>query len=157
MAAWQTPLQLNSDGHPMAPINLHATLVFLGEVAVERLELLKLAAEEVSSEQFHINFDKARYWGGSHVIYAAPNVVPVELIKLHALLEQRLRHHHFNFDSRTYKPHVTLLRNAHWTDEPLPDMPAVSWFVKEFALVSSVSSEAGMQYEILAKFSLKEN
>lgn len=155
MAAWQIPLQRNGDGHPMALNNLHATLIFMGEVAVERLEQLKLAAEEVSSEKFHISFDIARYWGGSHVIYAAPIVVPAELIKLHALLEQRLRHHHFNFDSRIYKPHVTLLRNAHWTDEPLPEMQSVSWFVREFALVSSVSSEAGMQYEILAKFSLK--
>lgn len=154
MAAWQVPLQQLCGGRLTPAGKLHNTLVFLGDVEFERLEALQLAAQEASGAAFELVFDLARYWGHNHIVYAAPASVPQKLAQLVESLEQSLRHHHFKFDHRTYKPHVTLLRHAHWRDIPLPVMQQVVWKMREFVLVQSVSEGQGMRYEVLARFPL---
>ncbi|OGT17790.1 MAG: hypothetical protein A2342_02140 [Gallionellales bacterium RIFOXYB12_FULL_54_9] len=175
----------------MSPQTLHATLVFLGEVDVARLEALKLAAEEVVAQRFELCFDVARYWGHNHIVYAAPGIVPVPLQYLVSELERHLVQHRFKFDtphsnlprevegaivpshlglksdfekdmltsglvnpSREYKPHVTLMRNVHWSDEILPEMQPVHWRVSEFVLLQSEPGEA--HYPVLASFPLSQ-
>lgn len=154
LAAWQLPLRELCGGRAMRADTLHTTLVFLGEVAAHRLEALCLAAQEVEAEAFGLSFETARYWGHNHIVHAAPNGVPPQLAQLVRCLEQRLMKHHFRFDHRPYKPHVSLLRNARWSDAPLPAMPAVCWQVHEFVLVQSLSDGQGARYEVLAKFPL---
>ncbi|HZW25420.1 MAG TPA: RNA 2',3'-cyclic phosphodiesterase [Gallionella sp.] len=154
LAAWLPPLRKLCGGKAMRADTLHATLVFLGDVAAHRLEALKLAAEEVGGEPFELGFDSARYWGHNHIAYAAPSVMPAPLPQLVLDLEERLRAHRFPFDSRDYKPHVTLLRHAQWRDEPLPEMPEVAWRVRDFVLVQSLSDDQGARYEVLARFPL---
>lgn len=150
LAAWQTPLKHLCGGRVMRGESLHATLVFIGVTEQVKLESLQLAAQEVSAEGFELCFDDARYWGHIHLAYAAPGQVPQQLIQLVGTLEQSLIRHRFKFDIRAYKPHVTLLRNAHWSDAPLPDMPPVHWQVKDFALVQSTPQE----YRVLVRFPL---
>lgn len=139
---------------------LHTTLVFLGEVEAQRLEALQLAAQEVSSPHFVWSLAEAHYWGHNHIVYAAPEVAPPPLVELVDKLERNLHKHHFHFDVRPYKPHVTLLRNAHWGDapkigDPLPSMPAVDWRVDDFVLVRSLNGASGARYEVLAQFPLQ--
>ncbi len=133
---------------------LHNTLVFIGVVEQSRLEALQLAALEVSAANFELCFDEARYWGHNHIVYAAPGQVPQQLAQLVSALEQRLITHRFKFDQRAYKPHVTLLRNAHWTDDPLPDMQPVRWQIQDFALVQSANQNGLASYRVLARFAL---
>jgi 2'-5' RNA ligase len=154
ISAWQPSLLQLCGGRQMPAANLHNTLVFLGNVALERLEALQLAAQEVSSVKFKITFNIARYWGHNQIVYAAPGVMPSPLTQLVKELEQKLLHHHFTFERRSYKPHVTLLRHARWTDAPLPAMLPVVWAVRDFVLVQSVSEGQGVRYEILARFAL---
>lgn len=154
MAAWQPPLRELCGGKAMRADTLHATLVFLGDVDARRLEALQLAAQEVEGEGFELCLDRARYWGHNHIAYAAPSVVPEPLSLLVSDLEQRLRAHRFRFDHRDYKPHVTLLRHAKWSDEPLPEMPVATWRAREFVLVQSLCDELGARYEVLARFPL---
>ena len=154
LAAWLPPLQELCGGRMTPADKLHNTLVFLGDVQPERLEALQLAAQEVSGAAFQLLFDVARYWGHNHIVYAAPGSVPKKLAQLVSDLERRLLRHHFKFDRRAYKPHVTLLRHAHWTDSPLPAMQKVVWSMQDFALVQSVSEGQGVRYEVLARFAL---
>jgi RNA 2',3'-cyclic 3'-phosphodiesterase len=154
LAAWQQPLKQLCGGRLVPAGNLHNTLVFLGEVEFERLQALQLAAQEVSGTVFQLSFDIARYWGHNQIVYAAPGMAPEQLSRLVKDLEQRLRHHHFKFDQRPYKPHVTLMRHAKWSDSPLPAMPAVMWSMRDFVLVQSSSAGQGMHYEVLARFPL---
>ena len=154
LAAWQGPLMQLCGGRPTPADKLHNTLVFLGDIEIERLETLKLAGQEVGGAGFQLEFDVARYWGHNHIVYAAPDFVPAPLNQLVLALEQSLHHHHFDFDQRSYKPHVTLLRHAHWTDSPLPEMKPVIWQIPDFALVQSVSVAAGVRYEVLCRFLL---
>jgi 2'-5' RNA ligase len=150
LSGWPLPC----GGRTMSSPTLHATLVFLGEVEAVRLEALKLAAEEVVAAAFDLRFDVARYWGHNHILYAAPRIVPGRLLNLVSELERHLLKHHFIFERREYKPHVTLMRNVHWNDTPLPEMTPVYWRVREFVLLQSVPG--GAHYRILANFRLTE-
>jgi len=154
LAAWQPPLRALCGGDAMRADTLHSTLTFLGEVEAHRLEALCLAAAEVTSERFEVEFDVARYWGHNHIVYAAPQQVPAALLRLEEELRSRLKKHRFRFDQREYKPHVTLLRHSKWSDTPLPEMSAVRWAAEEFVLVRSLRDEQGPCYEVLARFGL---
>jgi 2'-5' RNA ligase len=155
LSAWQPPLRELCGGRAMLAANLHNTLVFVGNVAEHRLEALQLAAQEVEAERFDLRFDLARYWGHNHIVFAAPHSVPPQLAQLVHDLEQRLERHRFRFDRRDYKPHVTLLRHAKWSDVPLPEMPAVPWPVRDFVLVQSPQQEGESHYRVLARFPLR--
>jgi RNA 2',3'-cyclic 3'-phosphodiesterase len=156
LAAWQPPLRDLCGGRVMRTDTLHTTLVFLGEVAEHRLEALRLAAQEVSGRNFELNLTTAHYWGHNHIVYAAPQTTPPQLAELATELERSLREHHFRFEDRPYKPHVTLLRNAQWSDADLPPMPVVRWQIGDFVLVQSLSDEQGARYEVLARFPLQQ-
>lgn len=155
LAAWQSQLVQLCGGRAMRDDTLHATLVFIGNIGQHRLEALQLAAQEVEAEGFDLRFDMARYWGHNHIVYAAPIHAPQQLLQLVGALEQRLSGHRFKFDRREHKPHVTLLRNARWTDASLPAMQPVSWQVRDFALVQSAHQEGLMKYSVLARFPLR--
>ncbi len=133
---------------------LHATLVFIGEIEQPRLEALQLAAQEVGTEGFELCFDVARYWGHNHIVYAAPNHVPQQMVQLVGALEQRLARHRFKFDQREHKPHITLLRNARWNDTSLPAMKPVCWQIRDFALVQSSHHDGLADYRVLARIPL---
>lgn len=156
LAAWQEPLRQLAGGRATPADRLHNTLVFLGEVEVERLEALQLAAQEVRGAAFQLVFDSAKYWGHNHIVYAAPGGVPPKLALLVKELEQALLRHHFKIDRREYQPHVTLLRHARWRDSPLPGLPPVVWKMRDFVLVQSVFAGQGVRYEVLARFPLAE-
>jgi 2'-5' RNA ligase len=154
LAAWQTPLKQLCGGRVIRGETLHNTLVFIGDVEQSRLQALRLVALEVSAACFELCFDEARYWGHNHIVYAAPSHVPQHLAQLVSALEQCLTMHRFTFDQREYKPHVTLLRNARWTDAPLPEMQPARWQIQDFALVESVRQDGLASYRVLARFPL---
>ena len=62
LVAWQPVLHKLCGGRSMRASALHATLVFLGDVVLHRLEALQLAAQEIEGAPFDMTFDVARYW-----------------------------------------------------------------------------------------------
>lgn len=154
LAAWQPVLHKLCGGRIMRTDTLHNTLVFLGNVKLHRMEALQLAAQEADCSALELSFDTARYWGHNHIVYAEPCKAPPQLVQLVHGLEQRLIKHCFDFDKRPFKPHVTLLRNARWSDRPLPEMARVVWRINDFALVQSEPGETGANYRVLTRFHL---
>ena len=154
LAAWQEPLQRLCGGRDMDKETLHNTLVFIGNVEQARLEALQLAAQEVSGKTLELCFDEVRYWEHNRIVYAAPGEVPQRLMQLVGSLEQSLTRHGFSFDKREYQPHVTLLRDARWTDTPLPAMQPVCWQIRDFVLAESVRHGGKAVYRVLAHFRL---
>ncbi|MEW5904672.1 MAG: RNA 2',3'-cyclic phosphodiesterase [Pseudomonadota bacterium] len=152
IAAWQPALQTLCGGRAMRPQTLHCTLAFLGAVPEGRLEALHCLAREVACPPFSLHWAAARYWGHNHIVYGAPLDPPPALLVLVQTLQARLRAHHFAVEQQSYQAHVTLLRNAHWSDAPLPALPAVTWQVRDFALVQSLSDAAGARYEVLQRY-----
>lgn len=156
LAAWQPALRKLCGGRAMRRETLHCTLVFIGDIGHHDLERLQLAASEVEGEGFTLRLDKMGYWGHNHIVSAMPHHVPPQLMQLADDLGQRLDAHHFRFDRRAYQPHVTLLRNAHGSDAPLPVLPPVDWRVEDFALVQSDPSGGRTTYRVLARFPLRQ-
>jgi RNA 2',3'-cyclic 3'-phosphodiesterase len=154
LAAWQKPLRHLCGGRTMLAETLHCTLVFIGDVEQARLEALQLAAQEVEGKSFGLCLQVARYWEHNHIVFAAPCEIPQPLARLVDALEQRLSVRGFNFDQRQYKPHVTLLRKARWTESALPEMKLVCWQAGDFALVQSAQRQGGPNYRVLARFPL---
>jgi 2'-5' RNA ligase len=154
LAAWQKPLVKLCGGRAMRGETLHNTLVFIGNIEQSRLEAMQLAAREASGKSFELYFDETRYWGHNHIVYAAPKLVPPQLVHLVSTLEQHLTAHCFEFDRREYKPHITLLRNARRTEAPLPTLQPVCWQIRDYALVQSVQMNGLANYQVLARFPL---
>lgn len=154
LAAWQEPLQHLCGGRVMGKETLHTTLVFIGNVEQARLEALQLAAQEAAGKDLDLCFDEARYWEHNRIVYAAPGAAPQQLARLVDSLDQSLTRHGFSFDKRAYRPHVTLLRDARWTDVPLPAMRPVCWQMRDFVLAESVRHGGKAGYRVLARFTL---
>jgi len=134
---------------------LHNTLVFIGSIEPSRLAGIRSAAEAVSGERFALNFDTVCNWDHNRIVYAAPGRVPPQLVQLVQSLEDSLELLGCSFDKRPYQPHVTLLRNAHWRDSPVPAMRQVSWQADDFALMQSVRGDGLINYHALARFPLR--
>jgi len=154
LVAWQKPLHRLCGGRIMRNETLHCTLVFIGEIEHTRLEALQLAAQEMSASTFELCFDHANYWGHNHIVYAMPGEVPEQLAQLVETLERRLGLHGFDFEHRSYQPHVTLLRNARWTHATMSELSAVCWQARDFVLVQSTLQQGVANYEVLARFPL---
>lgn len=157
LASWQPYLHELLGGRVMQPNTLHVTLVFLGLVVENRLEALQLAAQEVDFQPFDLRLTEVHYWEHNRIVYAAPEVIPARLAALVDQLAAKLSNHCFNFDRRSYKPHVTLLRNAKWSDPALPIQPEACWKINKFVLVQSKGDEQGPCYEVLACFPAKSD
>jgi len=154
LIAWQKPLTQLCGGRVMRAETLHNTLVFIGNIESSQLAVIRSAAEAVNVERFVLNFDKVGNWDHNRIVYAAPGSVPLQLTQLVKSLQHHLEAQGCAFDKRPYQPHVTLLRNAHCRDSPLPVLQPVSWQADGFVLMQSVHSEGLVNYRTLARFPL---
>lgn len=132
---------------------IHLTLVFLGEVQVERIDDLLTLAGQVRTHSFSLNLTRLGWWPHNRIVWAAPDRVPNEL----AYLVDSLRHHlesaGVNFDAKPFVPHITLLRKGGCKDKLLPDAH-VEWRIEDFVLVRSVPGEGGAAYEEVGRWQL---
>jgi 2'-5' RNA ligase len=140
--------------------NLHLTLVFLGDVAREKIPQLEAIAGQQSGAGFDLEFGATGYWRRNRIVWAAPLATPGPLRDLVAALEQALQQAGFAFDRRSYKnehkneyaPHLTLIRDAR-APATLPPL-AFDWPVGDFALVESARGARGAEYRVLARWPL---
>jgi len=159
-AAWPPPeaqralgdlagrLKRECGGRALPARNIHLTLVFLGEVARERLPRLEALAAAVTVPWFEIRVDHVGYWRHNRVVWAGVEHGAAELGALAMGLEQALAGGGFHFDQRAYVPHITLLRNARRAPATASVRP-VAWPVTGHALVESVPFEHARLYRVL--------
>jgi len=164
-AAWPAPevqqalerqardLMRECGGRSISARNIHLTLVFLGDVARERLPRLETLAAAVSGACFDLNVDRVDYWRHNRIVWAGITSCPEALLALVERLEQGLSSAGFRFDKRSYLTHITLLRNARRAP-PGSAIPAIAWPVGRFALVESAQRGRGRVYEVLREWPL---
>lgn len=152
MAARQPALKKLCRGRVMRADNLHATLVFLGNVEIARLDAAREAAEAVQFSPFQLGWNLLRCWAHNHIVHAAAEHIPGQLALLVRQLEENLAQRGFSFERRVYQPHVTLLRNANCGQAGLPEFAPAIWVVQDFVLLQSVGGKQGVHYEVLARF-----
>jgi len=117
-------------------VHLHLTLVFLGDVSVDRLGAVRSVAESLRPATFELMLGGSGHFPRAEVGWLGCVDAPPALFALNAGLRQGLRTQGFALRGESFRPHVTLARGLR---EPpvLPDYPPLRWPVSEFVLVES--------------------
>jgi 2'-5' RNA ligase len=148
-----------SRGRPTSIANLHVTVIFLGEVAEERLPSVRAAGAGTQAEPFDLEFDAIEVWKRSGVLSLTARETPPALLDLVEQLRFRLLEAQFNLRPEDYRPHVTLARRV-LRRNLRRAIPAIRWHVRDFALVESrpkLDERAdGSSYTVLERWPLQK-
>jgi 2'-5' RNA ligase len=150
LARWASEVCNESGGKPIIVENIHLTLAFLGEADRDKAIA---AARGVKGRRHELPIDAARYVKRNQMVWVGPSEVPASLAALAADLRGQLLRRQFALEERPFAAHVTLIRKAR-RPRSMPPLPAVSWPVEEFLLVSSTTSSNGSAYTPLERFAL---
>ena len=146
-------------GRRMNPDRYHLTLQFLGDFKPLRQDVLDAAiaaAASVHLPPFDLVLDLAGSFPKAGVRWLGASTVPETLQQLWNELGQALTSAQVPVRSMpTFNPHLTVLRDVR---KPLPPTPVqpLSWAVREFVLVDSVSG-AHPAYRVLGHWPLRDD
>ncbi len=132
-------------GRPVAPDNLHLTLVFLGQVNAIQLQQLLPVIDGLESEPIELVFDRLGWWPDSRVLWLAPNSIPEQLEDLVSELRTSVNECGIEVDKRPYRAHMTLVRKVRQLPS-LPEITPVTWRVHKWVLVRSDTRPEGVRY-----------
>ncbi len=126
----------------------HVTLAFIGEYPEEMIPFLQVAAKEIRFEPFRLRFDKAEFWPRQKVAVLVAQSVPAELERLVASLNGVLLDAGMAVETRTYRPHITIVRRSRsFETQRMAQAVMVEW--TGFELIESVSVPGGVTYRPL--------
>lgn len=135
--------------------NLHMTLAFLGRQSTAVITDAKEILSRLSSRQVVLTLDRVGYFPRNRVAWAGMHDAPAELFALQKELVSGLQQHGIGFNGhQTFKPHVTLARDA--TLPPDIVFEPFNWHANQVALVKSNTLPQGSEYEVIASRSLEE-
>jgi len=141
-------------GRMVHPLDLHITLVFLGMVDTEQVPCVEAAAGRQEANTFDLCIDHTGYWPRPRVAWCGPAEVPRPLQSLVDGLQRDLRTCGFEPEARSYRPHVTLAREARGgTTGPLAT--PVVWPCDRFVLVSSTGAREPPRYDVVREWPLR--
>ncbi len=139
---------------------LHLTLAFVGNVGLDKLDVLRRAGDNVAASAFCLHLDHLGYWAHNRILWAAcdraEGLAGSGLGSLVRSLQQSLREQEIVVagGSRHFLPHLTLVRKVVADAPELPVFSPLEWPCHRFLLVRSRLSPAGAAYEILAEWPL---
>lgn len=142
----QTKLQ--AGGRAIGPESLHMTLAYLGPVPRERITSLESRAEQLRLPALSMTLDRLAWIENAKMIWLVPRRQPAILMDFHQVLTTTLREGGFRFDSKPFRPHVTLYRNLRMAPCMIDSGP-VRWVPDRFHLVESVAGGTAARYRIL--------
>ena len=126
----------------------HVTLAFIGEYPEYLIPDLHTATQEIPFEPFRMRFDKAEFWPRPKIAVLATQSVPAELDRLVAALNAALIDAGIVTESRSFRPHITIVRRARPFETQRLAQPAlIEW--SGFELIESVSGPGGVTYHPL--------
>lgn len=149
---------------------LHLTLVFLGSVDAARQACYEQAADAVRTEPFTLTLDETGAWQRSGIVWVGTPRTPAPLLDLVRDLSIGLARCGYELETRPFKVHVTVARNArgqrHGARGRVPELAGAQavdaargalpfeWPVDHFCLVQSQMLPDGARYQILKKWPL---
>ena len=134
--------------------NLHVTLAFLGGVPESRLAPLTPAAGQIASPSFELVLDRVEHWRRQRILSLEPSASPPVLDELVAKLRQALGACGFALESRPFRAHLTLAREAHAPRDVTPAVGPIVWRVTELSLIESITAPQGSRYTRLQSWPL---
>ena len=148
-------LQFDLTGQKALFRNLHVTLAFLGEQDASLLPVLQEVLTQLDANSMQLEIDRRGHFSRNRIAWAGMQHPPLELTQLQENLVLALRAKQISFaDNAIFKPHITLAREA--DAPPALQFPAIHWHVKHVALVQSLNTADGLQYDVLASKWLKK-
>ena len=136
------------EGHAVDRRNWHITLAWIGDFPEERIPQLLKRVGEIKFEPFRLSFDRLEFWARPRVASLTAATVPEELQRVVTALENVLQDEGVVKETRTYRPHITVSRNARtFTTERLAQRTSIEW--SGFELVESVPGRDGAFYRPL--------
>ena len=128
--------------------NWHVTLAFVGEYPEHLIPDLRAAAQEIPFEPFRMRFDKAEFWPRPKIAVLATQSEPPELQRLVTALNALLSDAGIEPESRTFRPHITLVDKARPFETQRLAQPALL-DGSGFELIESISEPRGVIYRPL--------
>lgn len=144
--------QIDQAGRKLVPENLHVTLLFLGNVEEPIAEAVTELAVNIKGHPLELVFDELDYWKRPRVICLTCQRQPKALYDLVNQLTSMVSAFPIRLENRPFRAHITLSRKAHY--RPNLKFTPIQFKAKEFALVQSISTEHGVRYEVLARWTL---
>ena len=143
--AWQSAFDWPSGARLVAPEHLHVTLHFIGPVVRDRLPAIQSALAR-PCPHIALRFEGVELWHPGLAVLVAPSV-PTPLQTLHAQLAEALHAAGLPVETRPYRPHVTLARQARGARLLAPVPPPLVWRAQAYVLVESRGG-----YRVLARY-----
>ncbi|HEX7047527.1 MAG TPA: RNA 2',3'-cyclic phosphodiesterase [Gammaproteobacteria bacterium] len=140
-------------GTAIAPENFHMTLRFVGNADAGAMSRMRKAAERVRTEPLRFKLDQLGFWAEPAVFWLGCRKAPDPLLRLVVNLNTEMGSEGFLVETRPFKPHVTLARNAHHAPQTELRQP-VEWSSDKFVLVGSRTDEQGATYTVLEEWPL---
>jgi len=133
------------EGRPVDRRSWHITLPYIGEFDESRIPEIQELASEIEVDPFRLGFDRLEFWARPKVACLVAATVPTELEQLVASLNWVLQKVGVTPEDRTYRPHITVVRNARsFVTERLPQRATTEW--SSFELMESQSGPGGVSY-----------
>lgn len=149
-------LQCDSQGRLHHPLDLHMTLVYLGQMADSQMHCVEGVADRISCQPFSLQIDGLGFWHRPRILWAGPKQMPERLSQLVFDLQRGLEACGFEPERRRFKPHVTLFRKSAPADPKVIE-PAIDWPVEGFVLaVSGLNKPGEPRYRILKRWSFAD-
>lgn len=143
-----SPLAKLVEGQAVYRGNWHVTTAFIGEFPETRIAALLARAADVTVEPFRLRFDRVEFWPRPKVASLVAPTVPAELQRLVGAHNALLEEFGVQVESRTYRPHITVVRRARpFETQRLAQPAVVEW--SGFELIESVSQPGGASYRLL--------
>ncbi len=138
-----------------APENIHLTLVFLGEVAEQKLTSIKHELDELDSAPFPIRLTNLNTFQRAGVLVAEVDPAP-KLLHLQAQIASRMVRCGFSLEDHPYHPHITLARfhgplRLSDKQRTLPALLQRSFSSDTVNLYRSNLTPTGAHYDVLAQ------
>lgn len=126
----------------------HVTLAYIGTFPESQLPSFLERVAELPVEPFRLSFDRIEFWPRPKIGCLVASTVPTELQALIARLHVVMQDFDVVPEDRTYRPHITVVRNARtFATERLTQRAVTEW--SGFELVESLPGPGPARYRPL--------
>jgi len=133
------------EGRAVDRRNWHITLAFIGDVEAHQIAALQERAAGIPVPPFRLGFDRLEYWARPKIACLVAPTVPTELQELVLALNGVLEASGIVPEDRTYRPHITVSRNARpFATERLAQRTMTEW--SSIELIESMTVPGGVSY-----------
>jgi 2'-5' RNA ligase len=139
---------------PVPADKLHVTLAFAGPVTAAVRDCLIESASGIRGAPFALTLDHVGHWSRPRILWLGPTHVPTGLWSLVEALNRSFERCGLQRETRPFQAHVTLARKVSRAPSPLGVEP-VSWSIREFSLMESVTDRHGACYRRLMTWGLE--